>query len=131
MNHLRKIFISTLQFSLIALVPVCISAQSFTKISVGPVVNTPGDSRSVNWIDVNADEYTDLFISNGPQGGQNNMLYLNDGSGGFISVTGDTIVNDYQPSDGATWADCDNDGDLDAYVVNWYNTRNMFYTNDG
>ena len=131
MNHLCKIFTFIFPFLYVVIFPVCISAQSFTKISIGSVVNTPGDSRSVNWIDVNADGYPDLFISNGPQGGQNNMLYLNDGNGGFISVTGDTIVNDHQPSDGATWADYDNDGDMDAYVVNWYNTRNMFYTNAG
>lgn len=107
------------------------SAQTFTKITTGPVVNTPGDSRSVNWIDVNNDGYIDLFISNGPQGGQNNMLYFNNGAGGFVAVTTDTIVKDNQPSDGATWADCDNDGDPDCYVVNWYNTGNLFYINDG
>ncbi|MEO8087980.1 MAG: FG-GAP-like repeat-containing protein, partial [Bacteroidota bacterium] len=71
------------------------------------------------------------FISNGPQGGQNNLLYINNGIGGFVPVATDTIVRDNQPSDGATWADCDNDGDLDCYVVNWYNTSNLFYTNDG
>jgi len=108
-----------------------VSAQSFTKVTVGPVVNTSADSRSENWIDVNNDNYPDLFISNGPQGGQNNMLFLNNTVGGFNSVTGDTIVKDNQPSDGATFADCDNDGDVDAFIVNWYNTRNMFYTNDG
>jgi hypothetical protein len=106
-------------------------AQTFTKITVGPLVNTPGDSRSVNWVDVNNDGFVDLFISNGPQGGQNNMLYLNNGIGGFIPVAADTIVKDNQPSDGATWGDCDNDGDLDCYVVNWYNTSNLFYINDG
>ena len=107
------------------------SAQTFTRVTTGPVVNTPGDSRSVNWIDVNNDGRTDLFISNGPQGGQNNMLYINNGGGAFTAVTSDTIVHDNQPSDGASWADCDNDGDIDCYVVNWYNTSNLFYTNAG
>ncbi|HKR03705.1 MAG TPA: FG-GAP-like repeat-containing protein [Bacteroidia bacterium] len=106
-------------------------AQTFTKIITGPLVSTNGDSRSVNWIDVNNDGFIDCFISNGPQGGQNNMLYINNGAGGFTAVANDTIVKDNQPSDGATWADCDNDGDLDCYVVNWYNTSNLFYTNDG
>ncbi|CAN5441269.1 hypothetical protein BH11BAC1_BH11BAC1_10360 [soil metagenome] len=108
-----------------------IQAQTFTKITAGPLVNTPGDSRSVNWVDINKDGFVDIFISNGPSGGQNNMLYINNGIGGFVSVTNDTIVKDFQPSDGATWADCDNDGDIDCYVVNWYNTTNMFYSNDG
>ena len=30
-------------------------SQSFTKITASPVVSRPGDSRSVNWIDINND----------------------------------------------------------------------------
>src|SRR4051794_37238704 len=115
----KKIMVKIIVTLISFLVMICssIMAQTFTKVTTGPVVNTPGDSRSVNWVDVNNDGYADLFISNGPQGGQNNMLYLNNGIGGFIPVSTDTIVKDNQPSDGATWADCDNDGDLDCYVV--------------
>jgi hypothetical protein len=127
MKKIKYIF----QFLAFHLVVIYCSAQTFTRITTGPVANTPGDSRSVNWIDVNNDGYIDLFISNGPQSGQNNMLYMNNGAGGFTAVTADTIVKDNQPSDGTTWADGDNDGDLDCYVVNWYNTSNLFYTNDG
>ena len=108
-----------------------LKAQFFTRITTGPVVTTNGDSRSVNWIDVNRDGLVDLFITNGPPGGQNNMLYINIGGGNFAAVTSDTIVKDNQPSDGAAWADSDNDGDLDCYVVNWYNTKNLFYLNNG
>jgi enediyne biosynthesis protein E4 len=106
-------------------------AQTFTKITTGPLVNTIGDSRSVNWIDVNNDGFIDCMITNGPQGGQNNMLYINNGAGGFTALTGDSIVSDNKPSDGATWADTDNDGDLDCFVANWYNVNNLFYTNNG
>ena len=106
-------------------------AQTFTKITTGPLVTTTGDSRSVNWIDVNGDGLIDCMITNGPSGGQDNMLYLNNGSGAFTAVTGSPIVMDGQPSDGATWADTDNDGDLDCYVANWYNTSNLFYINNG
>lgn len=106
-------------------------SQTFTKITTGPVVSTPGDSRSVNWIDVNNDGKLDLFISNGKAGGQNNMLYLNTDGANFTQVTSDPIALDNKPSDGATFADCDNDGDIDAFVVNWYLQDNMFYTNDG
>ena len=107
-------------------------AQSlFTQITTGPVVTTPSDSRSVNWADVNGDGFEDLFISNGPSGGQNNALYLNQGDGTFQAVTNDPIVQDGSPSDGATFADIDNDGDLDAFVVTWYGVPNYFYRNNG
>jgi hypothetical protein len=108
-----------------------ICAQTFTKVTTGAVVTTPGDSRSVNWVDINNDNLLDLFISNGKAGGQNNMLYRNQGNGAFNAVLNDPTVLDNKPSDGATFADCDNDGDLDAYVVNWYNEDNLFYANDG
>jgi hypothetical protein len=106
-------------------------AQSFTKITSGAVVSSPGDSRSVNWIDVNNDDFIDLQITNGAAGGQNNFLYLNDGNSGFTPLLSDTIVKDGKPSDGATWADTDNDGDWDCFVANWYNSIGLYYTNNG
>jgi enediyne biosynthesis protein E4 len=105
--------------------------QTFTKITTSPISTTNGDSRSVNWIDVNNDGLIDLQITNGPFGGQNNFLYINNGSGTFTAVTNDPIVMDFSPSDGATWADIDNDGDYDAFVANWYGWNNLLYINNG
>lgn len=115
----------------ITMIAASVQAQNFTKISTGPFVTTNGDSRSVNWVDVNNDGHPDCMITNGPNGGQNNMLYINNGAGDFNPVSGSPIVMDGQPSDGATWADIDNDGDLDCYVANWYNTSNLLYINNG
>lgn len=106
-------------------------SQQFSKITTGDLVNTSSDSRSVCWIDVNNDGYADLFITNGKKGGENNLLYLNKGDGTFSTVTGDPIVNDNMPSVGSSWADSDNDGDLDCAVTNWYNQSNLFYKNNG
>jgi enediyne biosynthesis protein E4 len=131
MKNLHLHFKTTLCVAIVGLLSLTTFAQTFTRITSGPVVNTAGDSRSVNWVDVNNDGLIDLFISNGKNGGQNNMLYLNAGGGAFTQVTGDPIVLDNKPSDGATFADCDNDGDLDAFVVNWYQQPNLFYTNNG
>lgn len=127
---------ATLKTQLLILISLLVTgnssnAQSFTKITTSPVSTTIGDSRSVNWIDVNNDGLIDLMITNGPAGGQDNFLYINNGSGNFTPVTGDPIVSDFAPSDGATWADYDNDGDADAFVVNWYNVNNLLYVNNG
>ena len=110
---------------------MALSAQQFTQLNNSPLSNTPGDSRSVNIVDVNGDGLDDVFISNGLQGGQNNELYLNLGNGVFEAVQNDPIVLDHSPSDGATFADTDNDGDLDAYMVTWYGAPNFFYRNVG
>ena len=103
----------------------------FQAITEGPLVTSPSDSRSVNWVDVNQDGWEDIFISNGPKGGQNNQLFLNNGDGSFREVSNDPIVLDNSPSDGASFADMDNDGDLDAYVVTWYGVPNLLYENTG
>lgn len=106
-------------------------AQLFTRITTGPVVTTSGDSRSVNFVDVNHDGWEDLFISNGPEGGGKNFLYLNNGDGNFTAVSGDDLVTSVGSYDGATFSDYDNDGDADAFVVTWYNEKNHFFRNNG
>lgn len=115
--------------------PACpasfLQASNFTKVLNSPAVSTSGDSRSVNWVDIDNDHDLDLFISNGPQAGENNFLYKNNGTGGFTPVSGDPIVMDGKPSDGATWGDYDNDGDEDCFVVNWYGLNNLLYRNKG
>jgi len=109
-----------------------IVAQSlFQKITTGPHVTTPSDSRCVNFVDVNNDGWEDLFITNGPQTGAVNFLYLNDGTGQFTDVTDDPIVSDAKPFDGATFADFDNDGDLDGFAVTWYGVKNFLYAGNG
>ncbi len=108
-----------------------INAQYFTKITDGDIVNTLSDSRSCNWIDFNNDGWQDVQITNGKYPGENNMLYINNGDGTFETVVSGAIVSDLKPSDGATWADHDNDGDIDCFVVNWYGVDNLFYDNNG
>ncbi|HSG99586.1 MAG TPA: FG-GAP-like repeat-containing protein, partial [candidate division Zixibacteria bacterium] len=108
-----------------------VAAQSFTKVTTGPVVSDGKGARSANFVDVNNDGWLDLFISNGKAGGENNLLYLNDGAGAFTQVALDDLVTDGGSSDGASFADYDNDGDLDVSVANWYNQHNFLYTGDG
>lgn len=105
--------------------------QYFTKITTGAPVTDGGDSRSVNWIDYDNDGDLDLFVSNGKQGGENNFLYRNEGNGSFTKIISSPVVSDSRSSDGSTWGDFDNDGDVDLYVTNWYGQPNLFYANNG
>ena len=49
---------------------------------------------------------------------ENNFLYNNQGDGSFIKIASGDIVNDNGCSYGSSWADYDNDGDLDLFVAN-------------
>jgi len=107
-----------------------LNAQDFIKLEQSIVSIDSGASRSVNWVDYDNDNDLDLFIANGKQGGENNYLYRND-NGTFVKIENDPVVTDFQPSDGSSWADFDNDGYLDLCVVNWYNRINLLYKNNG
>ncbi|WP_299886315.1 FG-GAP-like repeat-containing protein [uncultured Lacinutrix sp.] len=109
-------------------------SQSFEAANISGVTTTPSNSRSANFIDINNDGWDDIFITNssGPGSGENNMLYLNNTDGTFTTITNDPITQDNSRSVAASFADADNDGDLDAYMVTWgSSTKNYFYRNNG
>lgn len=106
-------------------------AQYFESVPDSPINNSGDASRSAAFVDVDDDGFEDIFISNGPESGQNNTLYMNLGNGTFSESISDPVTSDGDPSDGATWGDIDNDGDVDLFVVNWYGVRNLLYLNNG
>lgn len=102
---------------------------TFTKITTGAIVNDGGSSLGSAWGDFDNDGDLDLFVANDL--GSSNFLYSNNGNGSFTKITAGVIVNDGGVSQGAAWADYDNDGDLDMFVANAGNTSNFLYANDG
>ena len=127
---MRMKFIWSITTAIVVSFTHCFS-QQFEKITDTPITNSALGSRAATFVDVNNDDLIDVFITNGPSGGQNNSLYINQGNGEFIEDTESIIANDDSPSDGATWGDIDNDGDIDLYVVNWYGVSNLLYLNEG
>ena len=122
------------KFFTISLTIICFSAiqsfsQTLTKITDAnnPVVNDVFNSGGGSWIDVNNDGYLELFVAHGNDASQNNSLYLNDKSGGFIKVQAGALVNDGGTSIGSVWADFNHDGKLDAFVTNRFNFKNFLY----
>ena len=77
-----------------------------------------GFGMGVGAADYDNDGFTDLFIT----GVNRNILYRNRGDGRFEDVTAKAglAVHGRQPwSIAAGWFDCDNDGHLDLFVVNY------------
>jgi hypothetical protein len=101
---------------------------NFASVTAGAIVNDGGSSLCASWGDYDRDGYLDLFVARG--GGQNNLLYHNNGNGTFTKVNSGDIVADGGASSSSNWVDYDNDGDLDLFVAN-RGQKNYLYRNDG
>ncbi len=107
-----------------------LKSQTFTKVTAGSFVNDGGASRSVNFVDYDNDGDLDLYVSNGKRYGQVSFLYRNEG-GEFTRLFNTTPFNDSLPFDGSSWADFDNDGNIDMCTVTWYDSISVLYKNTG
>ncbi|NIR47685.1 T9SS type A sorting domain-containing protein [candidate division KSB1 bacterium] len=89
---------------------------TFVKITTGEIVNDGGGSQSASWGDYDNDGDQDLFVANNQ--GEPNFLYSNNGDGTFSKVLQGAIVTERNTSGNSSWADFDNDGDLDLLIGN-------------
>lgn len=106
------------------------SQLMFTK-SVDNQWNTlKTDSWTVNLIDYNNDGLDDIFITDRDKT-KPNYLFRNSGSQAFARVTSGVLVSDLAHSVSSSWADIDNDGDLDVLIANNTGKPNALYLNDG
>ncbi|MBA3551580.1 MAG: CRTAC1 family protein [Actinobacteria bacterium] len=80
------------------------------------------------WGDIDADADLDLFV---PVRGETARLWVNDGAGSFVDEASARGIAADTPEDlSAVFADYDNDGDQDLFVVS-YSQANHLYRNDG
>lgn len=103
---------------------------SFSRVTVGPAVNTGTYSEGVAWVDYDADGDLDLYVVNSGTGAtfRANLLYRNDG-GTLVEVTTGPLVNDDTISRQGSWADYDDDGDVDVFIVNEAGQNNQLFRN--
>ena len=83
----------------------------------GIVRSDAGYSEQPAWADYDNDGFLDLFVArNGPTGGAD-WLFRNDKNGGFVRITNGLAGTATEENYGATWADYNNDGPPDLFVV--------------
>lgn len=103
---------------------------SFEETEITGLTTEAGDNWSTSWGDYNNDGFDDLFITD-YNSAKSNSLFVNNGDRTFTKITSGNIVTDLASSLASSWADYDNDGDLDIFVANNIGSKNFLYTNNG
>ncbi len=100
---------------------------SFEQVEFFP--NDAFYSMDCLWMNLNNDNYPDLYVTN--KDDQNNNVYLNNGDGTFQSST-NTILNDQPHNSYSVLSDdFDNDGNMDLFVCNGIVENESFYFGEG
>lgn len=102
----------------------------FKRITEGDIVTDPGFSQGAAWADYDNDGDEDLVVSNSWTNG-NNLFYTNNGDGSFKANRKVIVASDGGNSNGITWGDVNNDGNIDLFIANVNDQNNFFYLNNG
>jgi len=114
------IFLSCLMIGL--MFTQSLSAQDFTRLTID---NNATFARGLSWIDFDNDGDLDLYVTNNDfnfgsfnANKNRNKLFRNDGNDTFVATLPLDMATDTSFTLGTTWADYDNDGNIDLYVPN-------------
>jgi hypothetical protein len=108
-------------------------AGQWTLITDSPIYTDHGWGLGGSMVDYDNDGWLDIYIANNDTV---NFLYHNNGNGTFTRIynSAGAIVTDNFHTYTAVWADYDNDGWQDCYVVNYFMTlpgeNNALYRNN-
>lgn len=111
--------------------------QALMPLATVPSSDNSGNYASI-WTDVNADGLTDLMITHCRQGVTQptdprriDQVFINNGNGTYTQdVTNWTNLLDGAQGWSTAWGDIDNDGDMDAFVLN-YDVNSTLMINNG
>ena len=137
-----NLYFSVLSMIIAACVPVMLTGQGFTEVSVEAGihhafrVDIGNFGGGVTVFDFNNDGFEDLYL---PGGNELDQLYKNNGDGTFTNVFSKSGLERTIPlhTQGASSADVDRDGDMDLVISTLYRTEdrvlspNLLFLNNG
>ncbi|MBK8620412.1 MAG: VCBS repeat-containing protein [Saprospiraceae bacterium] len=113
------------------------SNDDFIDFKTNPTSDMSGNYGSV-WVDVNGDKYPDLAIAKCRAGVSSpadprriNTLFIRQPNGTYIDKAKEYNFDLGEQSWAVTFADYDNDGDMDAFVANHYDPHVMLENVEG
>ncbi len=109
---------------------------TFEETTAGDLAAAVDTHHHPSWADYDGDGDPDLFLATGPVGSlATDRLYKNlrveNGIATFQAITTGVLATDTRDSQTLSWADYDDDGDLDCYAINYTTIGNQLYRNDG
>jgi hypothetical protein len=114
--------------------------RTFTDVTTATNVRNSGSGQELSWgwgttfFDYDNDTHQDLIMTNGwvalGYGGDHTTLRHNNGDGTFTDVSTASGVTDFGQGRGLVQLDYNNDGNLDAVIVN-YASEPIVYRNNG
>jgi gliding motility-associated-like protein len=116
-------------------VATTVAQISFQELPNLPFLDDEGYLRGISWVDVDNDNDLDVCVSGSkgiPPTTENiTAVYINQGNGVFADLG--LLSSSQNNPMGHSWADIDNDGDLDGYFAATWNSGgiNELYLNDG
>ncbi|NAS11246.1 CRTAC1 family protein [Poritiphilus flavus] len=99
----------------------------FVKMEDNPLSSGRGRGRACGCGDATGDGLPEFYVANAQT---TNDYYINLGNWEFKKVSEGHVVEDIGYSYGVSWADYDDDGDLDLFLAN-FDKKNFLYRNDG
>jgi len=96
---------------------------TFTEITAQANAFAYVDCMGIAVGDLNFDGFFDLYVTNVPDG---NKLFMYDGVGAYVDETIAAGVGSYHVGWGTTFADFDNDTELDLYVCNMMGPNRLY-----
>ena len=102
-----------------------------TKTAFGASVK--GDYEGSNFVDIDNDGWLDLFVN--AWTGTPNLVYMNNGDGTFTrnsaSVLDTAGISSSNEGTGSSWADIDQDGDMDCFISSIADGQSVLMKNGG